>query len=678
MNRRMWLTVFTGWLIFTWPAFTQQADTDERILTLDPMVVTARGYGTQLSQTPGSVGIITESTVLEREAVSVPNYMDLVPGVSKVSDSAWGSDINIRGLSRGSVVFLIDGCRVNTATDLNAQYGLVDPAEIERIEVLKGPISALYGSGSMGGVVNVITRTGAFTEKPLWRGGLSLNVQSNPEGYSGLGFVNYNAQRWYIYASQTYRDYDSYKDGDGDKMHNSQFRDNQSRLKLGLKWNERNRTEAQIQYFEGHNIGIPGSGTGALPPAADVTYPVIRRVLYNLVHTYAPDGPVFKISRLNLYYQTIDRRVVVDGFPPSTPPPPAPVKIQPGADHDTLGTKWLNEMALEDHYLTLGLDIWQRKLHNSYRTKTLNTGKVIQEQPLPVARYVSGGAFAEDTWQVTERFALNLGGRVDQIHIKNDETPEWKARDEDDTSWNAHLGGTLQLTEQVSAKLMGAHGYRAASLEERYKYLNLGGGTVVWGDPDLDPEQSTSAELGLDWITARGSLSLAAYYNHLDDLIAEQTVDANTRRMANINRAEIYGVEADGRIYLTDEWRLYGNIAWADGRDTRNHEYLPGIAPLNGLAGIRYQDVRGFWGYLETVWAARQDHTPPGVDRVDGWHTVNLHLGWDFAVSHTQQRLYAGVDNLLDESYREYLTTSRGFSFNEPGRSFVGGWQMMF
>nr|NJM04941.1 Plug domain-containing protein [Desulfobacula sp.] len=71
--------------------------------------------------------------------------------MKKTSDSPWGSDINIRGLGRNNVLFLIDGCRVNTATDINARFGLVNPQDIERVEVIKGPVSALYGWGRHGG-----------------------------------------------------------------------------------------------------------------------------------------------------------------------------------------------------------------------------------------------------------------------------------------------------------------------------------------------------------------------------------------------------------------------------------------------------------------------------------------------------------------------------------------------
>lgn len=134
---------------------------------MENMVVSARGTEHQISQTPGGVGVVNEKVIFKTQPTSITNVTTRIPGVDKISDSAWGSAINIRGLGRNRVVFLIDGCRVNTATDINAQFGLIDPQEIERIEVLKGPISALYGSGSIGGIVNIITKKEVFRIRHL-------------------------------------------------------------------------------------------------------------------------------------------------------------------------------------------------------------------------------------------------------------------------------------------------------------------------------------------------------------------------------------------------------------------------------------------------------------------------------------------------------------------------------
>ncbi|MGD8563132.1 MAG: TonB-dependent receptor plug domain-containing protein, partial [Desulfarculaceae bacterium] len=150
--------------------------------TLDKTVITARGVESTVSQTPGGVGVLHAEEIAIDQPISISDEMARIPGVNITSDSAWGSEVNIRGLGRGSLVFNVDGARVNTATQVGAQFGTINPNEVERVEVLKGPISALYGSGSIGGVVNVITRGGEFTSEPMRRSYVTGSYTSNPDG----------------------------------------------------------------------------------------------------------------------------------------------------------------------------------------------------------------------------------------------------------------------------------------------------------------------------------------------------------------------------------------------------------------------------------------------------------------------------------------------------------------
>ncbi|MBT3288387.1 MAG: TonB-dependent receptor plug domain-containing protein, partial [Victivallales bacterium] len=87
------------------------------------MVVSARGHESAISQTPGGIGLVNDLDLLITQPLSLSNTTRRIPGVEKSSDSGWGSEINIRGLGRSRIVFLVDGVRINTATDLSAQFG---------------------------------------------------------------------------------------------------------------------------------------------------------------------------------------------------------------------------------------------------------------------------------------------------------------------------------------------------------------------------------------------------------------------------------------------------------------------------------------------------------------------------------------------------------------------------
>ncbi|GBC61461.1 TonB-dependent receptor [Desulfonema ishimotonii] len=669
-------------------AFSEEVPPDDkRVGRLDEVVVTARGTDSRISQTPGGVGVIDADVVSEQQPMSLTNATRRIPGVEKSSDSAWGSAINIRGLGRNSVIFLIDGCRVNTATDINAQFGLVNPSDIERIEVLKGPVSALYGSGSIGGVVNVITKKGRFTETPQWHGETALSYTDNPEGVGTYGNLSFNSPDRWAFASGSYRDHDSYEAGDGDAVANSQFRDSHAKAGAGVKWNALNVTELQGQYSEARGVGIPGKGL-SLPSGPDVTYTRTSLALLSLTHTFTPEGLSLAESKLSLFYQKIQRQVRIDHFPAAFPL----TENRPGADHETWGLKWQNRFDLGTHTLVAGTDIWNWEIGDSGRYKTLKNGLTGEDSSLGDVEQFSGGIFAEDDWQLSERFVLNIGGRADYIEAESNDLYNWtdpptpsipiSLRREgdtyDDVSWNAHAGLTWNLLPRWSMTFISASSYRAPDLMDRFKYISLGGGIELFGNPDLDPERSLFFEYGLHYNTRNLRFTASAYANYLDDLITEKVISDTVHRMENVDEAEIYGAEFDVEWFFLPGWAAYANVAVTDGEDTTTDEDLPFIPPLNGLVGVRYDHSAGFWGSLELEWAAKQDDVPSGRMESGSWETMNVRAGYRFPMGKTRQEIMVGVDNLFDKEYRNYLSTSRDIELKEPGISFLAAWKMRF
>jgi len=633
-----------------------------------PIVVTARGVPRPQSKTPGSVAVIERERILQQVPVSVSDALQLVPGVTPTADGAWGADLNIRGLSRESVVLLIDGCRVNTATDIGARFGLVDPMEIERVELLKGPISALYGSGSIGGVVSILTHRPAFTAKPTAHALFTLGLSSNPFGGRTFCAAGESTAKTAVYLSQSLRDYDSYRDGDGNEVPNSQFRDMQTKLRFACRPARDWRLDANLQYFRGEKIGVPGSGTAPLPARADVTYPETQRYLCSLTTTYAPPPGRLRQTELNVYHQRIERQARIDNFPAAQPM----LRIDTKAPHDTYGAKWLVALEVGRQTVSTGLDVWQRRL-TSTRVKTLKSGLRLREQPLPDAAFTAAGLFAEDDWEPVPNVVLNAGGRLDAIHVENDATEIWDERVERENSWNLHLGATWSLTEMLDAKFIVGSGYRAATIEERYQYLELGDGRVKYGDPALVPERSRFAEGGLECTADRLAAGATVFVVQLEDLIGERVRDPRTIVNANIDEAQIHGVEFHTMWLATAEIEACARLSYACGRDTRNDEYLPDIAPLTASVGIDYGRNRrkGMFAGAETVLAAEQDNVPDGFNGTPAWCAVDLRAGWRHAKANHRHSLALSVRNLFDTTYRNHLTTYRGILFNQPGRAVI-------
>jgi len=678
-NSIVFLIAFVGF------SFSEESSTNltNQIARTQEVVVSARGYATSLSETPGGTSIVGSEAIFKERPISVPNLAKNISGVTKNSDGAWGSDINIRGLSRDSVVVLIDGVRHDTANAINARLGQIDPGGVERIEVLKGPISSLYGSGTLGGVVNIITKGADFRTKQTFGGGFSTVWKSNPSGFSNFGWGSWANSNSYLYISQSYRNFDDYEDGHGNIMQNSQFVDYQTTVKAGQRLGESQTLEAQVQYYEGKNIGIP-AGSDALPSGGQkVTYPATRRGLFDFVYTVEPCFGAWEESEIKIYYHFNDRRVRIDNFPP----PPFPIaEIRPIADFDTVGGKWKNIFETDKHTFLAGLDIWQQDASSS-REREFNSGAVFVDKPLPDSKFLSAGGFVEDSWEFADRLTLNGGARADWIRVHNDAAgpfppfpQSWNESTETDISWNAHLGAVYTLTDELSVKGIVSSGYRAAALLERYAYINLAGSTI-YGDPSLDPEESIFTEWGLDWNSSHLVASASVFYNSLNNMIVLQNRGSGPdKEYANVKEAEIFGIETTLDWCFYEGWNLFGNLSYLNGRDKTGNDDLPGIAPINGLLGMRNEFASGFWSLLELEFAAKQGQTPTGTEEAPAWQSVNLRVGYNFQVGKTSHIVYVGIDNLCDEFYYNYLSTDRSGSvvLYEPGRSFTAAWQIKF
>lgn len=660
---------------------------------LDEIIVTARGYASEIKKVPGGTGVISSNDIHFIQPSSISDALRVIPGVTKSSDSPWGSEVNIRGSSRANVVFLVDDIRLNTATDIGAQFGTVDPASVERVEILKGPISALYGSGTMGGVVNVITRNGRFSHDAYAEGGLNLLYNFNSDGGSTYAYTAYNTPDYYIFASGSFRDFGSYKDGSHNTMKNSGFSDLQGILNLGYKANEVNSTELKTQYYRGDEIGIPGAGSVGFPAEATVTYDAVDRVLINLEHTYRPEAGFYQESKLRLSYHSIERHVRVNDIPPPTG---AFLRsIEPEAIHKTYSGALINRFKSDNHDIMLGLDTWKRT-YSGERVRTKHNGETSIDTPIPDSYYLSSGIYTEDEWGINDRLSMNIGGRFDRIQVKNEETdlyitafatappptqPNrriWDKYDVSEYSWNAHTGVTYEINNLWSTDFIIARAYRAASLEERYKYLNLGSGVEKWGNPNLEPEESMFFEYGVMRTGEILKAGVALYYNDLENLIAENRVSPARIELQNISEAELYGGEIEFTLRPTEWFSASGNVAYTRGRDTGNDLDLPSIPPFNGFLRLCYYPISGAWVQLDAIYNGSQKKVPTGVNISDNWTRFDFMAGYKFIVATTGHEIYGAVDNMFNKAYSDYLTSSRGFIFNEPGRTFRIGYKVEF
>ncbi len=668
MNKPSLLFSLACCLLLALPAQAAETPQEDQV-RLDPVLVTARGYAASQSETPGSVGVATSRDIALEPKASLVDALARIPGIARSGDSPWGQDISIRGLSGPSVVVLLNGKRINTATDMNARLGFINPMDVERVEVLKGPVSALYGSGSTGGVVNIITRKANYSEKDEVHGRLAASGSTNPGGGDGYGNFSFSSKDAWGLISGALRNHGDTFGGDDSRSYNSAYSDMQGRAMIGIRPWEKLSFTLEAMQSEGKDIGIPG-GVSSMPSLAKVTYPRSGFNFVSLDGALEVDNSFLKLVEANVYYTTNDRRVRVENLGN-----PQFKEMRPSADHDTVGGKLQGTFEAGGHTLVAGFDAWSWTV-DSERTREMWNGRKIEDNPVPYSRQTSTGVFAEDNWKINSAFTLNVGARLDYLRTTSDafylvtpaaRTQVYGDKDESDIGWHAHAGLTWKLDEAWSQSALIASSYRAADLMERYKYINLGGGVELYGNPDLDPEQSIYLEYGLHFNQKPFSADLRLFANIVTDYIAEKQVTKNRYTLQNVDDARIYGAELAGRWQFAQDWGLYGNVTALYGRDEEKSQPLPGIAPISGTVGVDYRHEKGFWGRVETVMTAPQNSTPDNTDPSAGYVTFNAALGYDFRTDGLKHQLSLALNNILDKRYTNYLAHTRGYDVWEAG-----------
>jgi len=631
------------------------------------------------------MAVMQSSRIDDLAPVTVSDALDVAPGLSMSRDGAWGSHVVIRGLSKQKVVTLVDGFRVETATNLAAGLSLIDTQEIERIEVIKGAASTLYGSGAMGGVIHVISKPGLFTDQIKVHGRMTTGFQSANKAATGHLSLTASGSRWYVKGSGTLRNADDVRTPEG-TLANSQFRDQNISMTAGVKVAANQDLKLHVQRFDAEDVGIPG-GT-PFPVTATARYPEENRRLYSAEYRLHSLSTVLPEVSVKLFQQSILRDVELIPNPN--------VVVRPGGDHLTRGgllqMEWLPK---KQWTLTTGVDVWQRNLETWRSKHIIPQNKIVGENPVPNSTYQSIGVFAQNRFPLSSKVSVTLGGRADRIKVTNEEAynPEyliqdgnrierpgnnrlWAAGEASDWSGSGHAGLLWSLAKDLDLTFNAARSFRSPTLEERYQYIELGGATY-WGDPNLKSEVGNFMDLGVRLWKSPLTVTANVFYNKLTNLVVDGFVEEGLYRKTNVGEARLVGFDVDWQYRFGASATFYGNAAYVRGEDTENDEALPEIPPFEGRVGLRFSLGHFALLDLNVQSAASQSRIAAGEVETDGYTAYNASVqSGTLALAGVKGRLVVGVDNITDVAYRRHLSTYRGLIRLEPGRNVRASWLM--
>ncbi len=691
-------------------------------VTLGEVEVSSFIVNRRVKELPTPITVVPSLKYKKLSAITISNVLAAEPGIAMGNDGVWSTNINIRGFNESRLVTLIDGNRVETATDLTASLSMTDVNDVERVEVIKGAQSSLYGTGAMGGIVNIITRDGHFSEKPYVSGNVVSAFASANKLFMNHADVNTGSDKWYLRLSGAYGKADDMRTPEG-LLPNSQFTTDNITAKIGIKPAANHLFNIQYQRNWSTDVGIPGGD--AFPGPAKATYTDIGRQLLAASYEIKDPGARLASLKLNYFLQYIQRDVAMEPNTVTLNPTPTgyqritPGSVTPIGDHFTQGGKLQGTWNFSgNNTFIAGVDVWNRNLYTERKknitVEVLNASKEVirtnylvrGETPIPESSFTSAGIFVQDETRVLDgRMTLIAGGRLDGIRVqnergydidylitngtRNDAPPNQRITfEESDTrsvSWSANAGLLYNLFDETDLSFSIARSFRAPSLEERFKYIDLGN-YVRLGNIDLKPENGYSANLGLRvWKTKfnfQADVFASRILNMITEVPGEFVYTINTGASegltdtlpalvnTNVSKALLYGFDFGFQYNFHSDFVLFGTGSYVRGKDTEADANLPQIPPLNGRLGLRYTRNRIGSAELTVVGAAGQDRIAEGETETGGYTRLDFGLAsTSISLGPTRLQVFVGIDNLTDRSYTSHLSTNRGNISVEPGRN---------
>jgi len=596
---------------------------------IESVVVTATRTPTPEAQVASSITIVTAADIAAMQAQTLPDALQDVPGLNVVQTGGPGEQTSVfmRGTDSNHVKVLVDGIDVGDPSSPNGafDFGQFLTPDIQRIEVLRGPQSGLYGSDAIGGVINIITKSGSgpaqFTADV--EGG-SFDTFNQSGGVSGsTGPFHYTANIEHFYSGATpvtppdllapgeARLDDSYDNVSGSTKLGYDVADN---FDLGLV---ARYTNTQL-LFTGDNFNVPP-------------------------FTGVPDSTHDQTDTLQYYTRGFGHLVLFDGFFEQTL----------GAAYSSISSTDFSPDGPTTSYYSgdrVKLD-WQGNLKfSSDEMLVLGAEFNRDEIRLPVsAGTTTGSGYAE----LQSSFGANL---FDTISIRYDDNQQFGSA----VTWRVAPAYLIAATGTKLKASIGT-GFKAPTLSQMFENFPSFG---FFGNPDLRPETSLGYDFGFEQALLDDRVQFGATYfrNNIRNLIDD---NATFTSYANVGRAETDGVESYVSYRPVEGLTLRADYTFTEANDEILHQELL-RRPKNKVSlDAKWQATRdlSFDASLLYVgpWLdATRDSVIP-EETAPGYATANIAASYDLTDQFT---LYGRVDNLFDEQYQDpvgFLHPSRGF-----------------
>ncbi|WP_126939138.1 TonB-dependent siderophore receptor [Veillonella sp. VA142] len=673
-------------------------------------VVTASKQAETIRNSSAAVQLITQDDMKRLGADTVESALQLVENINLSEAGMTGNQVMIRGMESRHSLVLVNGRRLagEDASNTTNVYTLrrINLDQVNRIEIVRGPSSALYGSDAMGGIINIITKQPTDTTDMLQSLGVSSGTK-HEQAYYALSSGNQG--RWNASFNMNVTKERPINRHMSEKTFNTRtkqltgYTEGYRRIMYGQKQSYNssvmydfknpnlNTIKVDFSYFKEklhtdnadkyatvfHKSGMVFAADSRMVPVNlnKTEYFNNKSIQTGITYSGRTNRNNYEIgtyySQLDKSYLMIDDRTLPEGvinvMMPSKPPkPPTPLKfdyqsLYPATDNDTATYKNIvlegkDTMYVGDHHDVMFGGEYRRVIYEGTRLGGLDVHKMKQSKKF---HYDSWATFVEDLWRPILKLSLTSAIRYENnSQFGHNITPK--------------LGVVYEFDIHTRVKFNFGKGYKAPSISELY--LNMFHTTPmgvlnIIGNPNLKPETSTSFDIALEAERGKTFGKASYYHTRVSNLIDTKQIESDVPGVAqrhqyyNIGKAKIQGMELSIGHKFTNRFMVKGTYNLVDAKDMSTNERLSNRPRSVSTLQLIYDDHKSN-GYSAILWNSFthkygfEEARNRGTSSYNeySFNTLNFSINkkWNNGLS-----AYVGIDNLLNREVHDLYIDGR-------------------
>ncbi|WP_303711712.1 TonB-dependent receptor plug domain-containing protein [Phascolarctobacterium succinatutens] len=609
LSKLVLTTLLTGSVLWGGTAFAAEENLQE--FSLDTMVVTATRTAMTVKETPSTVEIVDSKKLEQTQAKTLHDALKGALGVNVFNDFQGRSNVSIRGSESRHVLIMVDGKRLGGEAAYNSanawDVDRIRMEDVERVEIIRGPAGALYGSDAMGGVINVITKTPDKTTADInyeygwYEDGKGAGYKGNLYLQGAEGNYSYKINAG-LNKNRPYMD----PKGSGDSM-NFYGKQQPISLSVGYKFDNGNKLSVDFSKIKENNQKSTTTQTVMVPGKVwqdkiQTIYNDNKRTDYAITYQGSDDKQdwmfrAYKSVFDKHYMNQNNTRMTMGGRPgawklqdPKIDTVKRTLSVIEGKDTFNLSDK---------NKLTAGFE-YRKDESEGTRLKKPNTsladGNAHDAYDKAAINYLA--AYVQDEFRPDDKWLIIPSVRFDHS-------------DQFSNKLTSNLAATYNAADDVRIKAVVGQGYKTPTVNDLYIFWEMyaanpgGKGQFYVGNPDLKPEKSLSYELSVekDW-GDRSTVHLGVFRNEVKDLISTYWTGKLTdddpdlypgvkgdmiMAYENIPEATLQGVELYGSHRLGKNIYLNAGYTFLDAKDKTSGTRLKDRAKHQVTFGVSYQ-----------------------------------------------------------------------------------------